>query len=48
VAAALGIETRSARRTLKRLERAGVVQAIGRVLAGTTGRPPTVYRIRLD
>lgn len=48
VAAALEIEPRSARRTLKRLERAGVAQPIGRVLAGTTGRPPTIYRIRLE
>jgi DNA-binding transcriptional ArsR family regulator len=47
VAEALDIEARSARRTLKRLERAGVAQPIGRVLAGTTGRPPTVYRVRL-
>ncbi|MGA8113684.1 MAG: helix-turn-helix domain-containing protein [Actinocatenispora sp.] len=48
VARALEIEPRSARRTLKRLERAGVAQPIGRVLAGTTGRPPTIYRIRLE
>ncbi len=47
VAEALNIEPRSARRTLKRLERAGVAQPIGRVLAGTTGRPPTIYRLRL-
>jgi hypothetical protein len=47
VAEALDIEPRSARRTLKRLERAGVAQPIGRVMAGTTGRPPTIYRVRL-
>jgi len=47
VAAALEIEPRSARRTLKRLERAGVAQPVGRVMAGTTGRPPTIYRVRL-
>jgi hypothetical protein len=47
VAQALDIEPRSARRTLKRLERAGVAQPIGRVLAGTTGRPPTIYRVHL-
>jgi hypothetical protein len=47
VAEALNIEPRSARRTLKRLERAGIAQPIGRVLAGTTGRPPTIYRLRL-
>jgi hypothetical protein len=47
IAEALEVEPRSARRTLKRLERAGVAQPIGRVLAGTTGRPPTVFRVRL-
>jgi hypothetical protein len=47
VAQALAIEPRSARRTLKQLERAGVAQPIGRVEAGTTGRPPTLYRVRL-
>jgi DNA-binding transcriptional ArsR family regulator len=48
IASALSIEPRSARRTLKRLEQAGVARPIGRVVAGTTGRPPTVYRIRLE
>ncbi|MBO0869048.1 MAG: hypothetical protein J2P15_10825 [Micromonosporaceae bacterium] len=48
IATALNIEPRSARRTLKRLEQAGVARPIGRVLAGTTGRPPTIYRIRLE
>lgn len=48
IATALNIEPRSARRTLKRLEQAGVARPIGRVMAGTTGRPPTIYRIRLD
>ncbi len=48
IATALNIEPRSARRTLKRLEQAGIARPIGRVLAGTTGRPPTIYRIRLE
>lgn len=47
IAEALDVEPRSARRTLKRLERAGVAQPVGRVLAGTSGRPPIVYRVRL-
>lgn len=48
VATALGVEARSARRTLKRLERAGVAECAGRMLAGTTGRPPTIYRLRIE
>ncbi|GAA1719686.1 hypothetical protein GCM10009765_80050 [Fodinicola feengrottensis] len=47
IAEALDVEPRSARRTLKRLERAGVAQPVGRVLAGTSGRPPVIYRVRL-
>ncbi len=47
VAGALEIDARSARRTIKRLERAGTAYPVGRMLTGTTGRPPTIYRIRL-
>ncbi len=47
VARALEIDARSARRTIKRLERAGTAYPVGRMLTGTTGRPPTLYRIRL-
>jgi hypothetical protein len=47
VATALNIEPRTARRTLKRLERAGVAQATGRMSTGTAGRPAVLFRIRL-
>lgn len=42
---ALGVEPRSARRTLKRLERAGVARVEGHVRTGGTGRPATIYQL---
>ena len=48
LAAALDIEPRSARRTLKRLERAGVALPVGAASAGTAGRPSVQYSLRLD
>ncbi|MDL4771057.1 MULTISPECIES: hypothetical protein [Thermomonosporaceae] len=48
VSAGLGIEEGSARRLLKRLERAGVAEPVGSVhTAGRSGRPPVVYRLKL-
>lgn len=45
VAAAFGIQERSARRLLTRLHRAAVATPVGAVADGRTGRPPVVYRI---
>ncbi|MEV4125503.1 hypothetical protein [Nocardia sp. NPDC049707] len=47
VATALGIEPRSARRTLKQLERAGLARPVGTVGSGA-GRPAVRYAVRLD
>lgn len=47
LAASMGIEPRTARRTLQRLERSGFAERIGHVRSGSTGRPPTVYRVRI-
>ncbi|MFF3553261.1 hypothetical protein ACFYXL_07565 [Streptomyces tsukubensis] len=47
VAERLDVQQRTARRILKRLERAGVAVPTVRREEGRTGRPPTVYRVRL-
>ncbi|PRH78044.1 hypothetical protein C6N75_17070 [Streptomyces solincola] len=48
VAEHLAVEQRTARRILKRLERAGVAEpAVVAAGTGRTGRPPLVYRVRL-
>jgi hypothetical protein len=47
VADHLAVQLRTARRVLKRLERAGLADPIGSQQHGRTGRPPTVYLIRL-
>ncbi|GFH35778.1 hypothetical protein [Streptomyces pacificus] len=47
VAGYLSVQQRTARRILKRLERAGVAVPTGIRQEGQTGRPPTVYRVRL-
>lgn len=47
VARAFDIQERSARRLLKRLERATVAIPVGTVLDGRSGRPPVLYRIEL-
>jgi DNA-binding transcriptional ArsR family regulator len=47
VADHLGVQQRTARRILKRLERAGVAVPTGSRQEGRTGRPPIVYRVRL-
>ncbi|WP_405792477.1 hypothetical protein [Streptomyces sp. NBC_01506] len=47
VAEYLDVQQRTARRVLKRLERAGVAVPIGSRQDGQTGRPPIVYRVRL-
>ncbi|MCG5215997.1 response regulator [Streptosporangium soli] len=47
VSTGLGIEEGSARRLLKRLERAGLAEQIGSRNEGRSGRPPVIYRIRL-
>lgn len=41
------IQERSARRLLKRLERAGAAVPVGNVNQGQMGRPPIVYRLEL-
>jgi hypothetical protein len=41
------IQERSARRLLKRLERAGAAMPVGNVTQGRIGRPPIVYRMDL-
>ncbi|GAA4896768.1 hypothetical protein ACFPM3_14120 [Streptomyces coeruleoprunus] len=47
VAEHLSVQQRTARRILKRLERAGVAVATGSRQEGRTGRPPIVYRFHL-
>ncbi|WP_406273436.1 helix-turn-helix domain-containing protein [Streptomyces sp. NBC_00191] len=47
VAEHLDVQQRTARRILKRLERAGVAVPTGSRQEGQTGRPPIVYRVRL-
>ncbi|MFI1394997.1 hypothetical protein [Streptomyces sp. NPDC020681] len=47
VAEHLSVQQRTARRILKRLERAGVAVPTGSRQQGQTGRPPIVYRVRL-
>ncbi|MET7620039.1 helix-turn-helix domain-containing protein [Streptomyces sp. NPDC005408] len=47
VAEHLDVQQRTARRILKRLERAGVAVPTGSRQQGQTGRPPIVYRVRL-
>ncbi|MDN3292576.1 hypothetical protein QWM81_00645 [Streptomyces ficellus] len=47
VAEHLSVQQRTARRILKRLERAGVAVPTGSRQDGRTGRPPTVYRVHL-
>jgi hypothetical protein len=47
VADHLAVQLRTARRVLKRLERAGLASPTGTQQHGRTGRPPTVYLIRL-
>lgn len=47
VAECLSVQQRTARRILKRLERAGVAVPTGSRHEGQTGRPPIVYRVRL-
>jgi hypothetical protein len=45
LAQAFGIQERSARRLLKRLERAGAAVAVGTLSEGQMGRPPVIYRV---
>ncbi|WP_311137415.1 hypothetical protein [Streptomyces sp. I6] len=47
VAEYLSVRQRTARRILKRLERAGAAVPTGIRQEGQTGRPPIVYRVRL-
>ncbi|MHC3392514.1 hypothetical protein ACLQ2E_24050 [Streptomyces lavendulocolor] len=47
VAEHLSVQQRTARRILKRLERAGVAVPTGSRQEGQTGRPPIVYRVHL-
>ncbi|MFF0448324.1 hypothetical protein ACFYT4_18270 [Streptomyces sp. NPDC004609] len=47
VAERLAVQQRTARRILKRLERAGVAVPTGSRQEGQAGRPPIVYRVRL-
>ncbi|MDL4775411.1 MULTISPECIES: hypothetical protein [Thermomonosporaceae] len=47
VAVHLAVQQRTARRILKRLERAGGATPLGSRQHGGTGRPPTVYRVHL-
>ncbi|MEU6488403.1 hypothetical protein [Streptomyces sp. NPDC046887] len=47
VAEHLSVQQRTARRILKRLERAGVAEPEPVPQEGRTGRPPLVYRVRL-
>lgn len=44
-AAEFGIQERSARRLLTRLQHAAIATAVGSVSDGRNGRPPTVYKI---
>ena len=47
LAARLGLQARSARRTLAKLEAAGLAERLGDVASGARGRPATRYRILL-
>lgn len=47
IAAGLGVQLRTARRMLQRLEMAGLAQRSGRLGAQGTGRPLEVYRVTL-
>lgn len=47
VAEAFSIQERSARRLLKRLERAGAAVPVGTLSEGQMGRPPVIYRLDL-
>lgn len=47
VAAALGVQQRTARRVLNRLERAGAAQSTGRQGLGGSGRPLVIYHLHL-
>ena len=47
LAQAFSIQERSARRLLKRLERAGAAVAVGTLNEGQMGRPPVIYRVDL-
>ncbi|MBM7787010.1 hypothetical protein [Tenggerimyces flavus] len=47
VAQAFSIQERSARRLLKRLERAGAAIPVGTLSEGQMGRPPVIYRLDL-
>jgi len=47
VAAALGVQQRTARRVLNRLERAGAAQSTGRQGLGGSGRPLVIYHLNL-
>ncbi|MEV3991430.1 hypothetical protein AB0J57_21225 [Streptomyces sp. NPDC049837] len=47
VAEHLSVQQRTARRILKRLERAGIAVPTGSRQEGQTGRPPIVYRVHL-
>jgi predicted ArsR family transcriptional regulator len=47
VAEYLGVQERTARRVLKRLERSGIAEAVSAQRDGHSGRPRLLYRIRL-
>lgn len=47
LAEAFAVQERSARRLLKRLERAGAAVPVGTVAEGQMGRPPVIYRVDL-
>jgi predicted ArsR family transcriptional regulator len=43
----LGVQPRTARRMLNRLELAGLAERTGSLASGASGRPPTLYRIAI-
>lgn len=47
IAGHLGIQQRSARRIVQRLELAGLAERAGRFSSGSSGRPLTLYRLRV-
>lgn len=47
VAEYLGVQERTARRVVKRLERSGIAEVVSAQRAGHSGRPRLLYRIRL-
>jgi hypothetical protein len=47
VAAQLGVQQRTARRMLHRLELAGLAERTGSLISGASGRPLTLYRLAL-